>query len=100
MRAHRVLLATIVAISIVAALNGPVGAREVAGDRSAGAQAAPTPNGRLQMYEATVDAATANQLADQGYEIVSIDQVRGGVHTILVLYPPGNARPSRSRASS
>ena len=87
MRAHRVLLATIVAISIVAALNGPVGAREAAGDRSAGAQAAATPNGRLQMYEATVDAATANQLADQGYEIVSIDQVRGGVHIVLVLYP-------------
>jgi Zinc carboxypeptidase len=44
-------------------------------------------NARLQMYEATVDASTANQLSNDGYEIVSTEQVSGGVHIVLVLYP-------------
>jgi len=39
------------------------------------------------MYEATVDAATANRLAGEGYEIVSTEQVQGGVRIVLVLYP-------------
>jgi hypothetical protein len=39
------------------------------------------------MYEATVDASTANRLADEGYEIVSTEQIDGGVHIVLVLYP-------------
>ena len=39
------------------------------------------------MYEATVDAATANRLADEGYDVVSTEQVRGGVRIVLVLYP-------------
>ena len=45
------------------------------------------PGRGLEMYEATVDAATANRLADEGYDVVSTEQVRGGVRIVLVLYP-------------
>ena len=86
MRAHRAALAIVVAVSIVAALNGPVGARESGANGAAGVGAA-TPEARLQMYEATVDAVTANRLAEEGYDIVSTEQVDGGVHIVLVLYP-------------
>jgi Zinc carboxypeptidase/Immune inhibitor A-like, MAM domain len=85
MRAHRGVLATIVAITIVAALTGPVGAREVGTSRSSSPRA--TTDARLQMYEATVDAATANRLAEEGYEVVSTEQAQDGVHIVLVLYP-------------
>jgi hypothetical protein len=84
MRAHRAFWATVAAISLLAGLNGPVGAQERGKGPSSSAQAA---NARLQMYEATVDAATANRLAGEGYEIVSTEQVQDGVRVVLVLYP-------------
>ena len=85
MRAHRGLLATVVAIALVAALNGPAGAQR-GGNAAAGAPPG-TSQARLQMYEATVDGATASRLADEGYEVVSTEQVDGGVRIVLVLYP-------------
>ena len=84
MRAHRAFWATVAAISLLAGLNGPVGAQERGKGPSSSAQAA---NARLQMYEATVDAATANRLAGEGYEIVSTEQVQDGVRIVFVLYP-------------
>jgi Zinc carboxypeptidase len=85
MRGHRGVVAIVVAITLVAALNGPVGAQ----DRGGNGQSAPaaTANARLQMYEAVVDVATANRLADEGHEIVSTEQTQDGVHVVLVLYP-------------
>jgi hypothetical protein len=85
MKAHRGLVATIVAVALVAALDGPAGA-ERSGVGSAAAPPAAS-QARLEMYEATVDAATASRLAGEGYEIVSTEQVDGGVHIVLVLYP-------------
>ncbi|HET6953669.1 MAG TPA: M14 family zinc carboxypeptidase [Acidimicrobiales bacterium] len=73
------------AIALAAALIAPAGAQPVRNATPAGPQ--PGSPARLQMYEATVDAATANRLADEGYEIVSTEQVDGGVHVVLVLYP-------------
>jgi hypothetical protein len=85
MRAHRSVLAIVLAISLVAALNGPVGAQEGGSSRSPGGQA--TANARLQMYEAVVDTSTANRLAGEGYEVVSTEPVQDGVRVVLVLYP-------------
>ncbi len=34
-----------------------------------------------------MDAATANRLAEEGYEVVSTEQAQDGVHIVLVLYP-------------
>ena len=84
MRIHRGALATALALAVVAAVGGSVGA-EPRNVPSQARSAAPGP--RLEMYEATVDAATANRLADEGYDVVSTEQVRGGVRIVLVLYP-------------
>jgi Zinc carboxypeptidase/Immune inhibitor A-like, MAM domain len=84
MRIHRGALATVLAIALIAAVHGPVGAQ--VGSASSSDQSAAS-DARLQMYEATVDAATANRLADEGYDIASIEQVQDGVHIVLVLYP-------------
>ena len=84
MRIRRGALAAALAFALVTAVGGSVGAEA----RNAPSQAqSGSPGPRLQMYEATVDAATANRLADEGFEIVSTEQVRGGVRIVLVLYP-------------
>jgi hypothetical protein len=83
---RRVVLAAVAAMSLAVALTGPVGAQEGNGNPSSSAQAA-SPQARLQMYEATVDAATASHLAEEGYEVVSSEPVGDGVHVVLVLYP-------------
>ncbi|HET6685270.1 MAG TPA: M14 family zinc carboxypeptidase [Jiangellaceae bacterium] len=85
MRAHRGLLVAIAAVALVAGLTAPAGAQRT-GNATAAAPTAAS-QARLQMYEATVDASTANRLADEGYEIVSTEQIDGGVHIVLVLYP-------------
>jgi hypothetical protein len=44
-------------------------------------------NQKLQMYEAVVDAATAEQLTDEGYDVVTAENVAGGVRVVIVMYP-------------
>src|SRR5262245_44650169 len=78
MRLHRVL-AVVVACSFVA-VSAPVVAQ--GNDKSP-----PAANASLQMYEAVVDGATAARIADDGYDVVSTEQVQGGVRIVLVLYP-------------
>ena len=78
---HRGVLVTVVACSLFA-LSGPVIAQN--NGRGHSEQSA---HASLQMYEAVVDGATAARLADDGYDVVSVDQVQGGVRVVLVLYP-------------
>ena len=85
MRAHRGLLVAIAAVALVAGLTAPAGAQRT-GNATAAAPTAAS-QARLQMYEAVVDGATAARLADDGYDVVSVDQVQGGVRVVLVLYP-------------
>ncbi len=75
MRKHPV--AAVAAALIVAATTGPAGGQET------GVHLGP----RLQMYEATVDEATAEALAAEGQDVVSQRPVRDGVRIGLVLYP-------------
>ena len=82
MKASRRLVAVIsAAVMTIAGTATAVITAEgaVAGPRST--------NARLQMYDAVISAATANSLREQGYEIVSTEQVKDGVHVVLVLYP-------------
>ena len=81
MRMHRGVLVTVVACSLFA-LSGPV----IAQNNGKG-HSEQSANASLQMYEAVVDGATAARLADDGYDVVSVDQVQGGVRVVLVLYP-------------
>src|SRR5262245_20749476 len=83
MRVHRAVAAVVVAIALAAALNAPVGAQERGSRPSAQASA----NAQLQMNEAVVDAATADRLRAEGYEIVSSEQGQDSVRIVLVLYP-------------
>ncbi|HXU97106.1 MAG TPA: M14 family zinc carboxypeptidase [Jiangellaceae bacterium] len=82
MKTFRGILAAAVAILVTVPLTAGIpatGAPKAAGPQSS--------NARLEMYEAVVDGATAAQLADQGHNIVSTEQVQDGVRIVLVLYP-------------
>ena len=82
MRTQRRVLATVFAVSLIAAVAVPAAAQPGGG---VSAQAAALGGGsrctRPQFRR------SANRLADQGYDVVSIEQVQGGVRVVLVLYP-------------
>lgn len=82
MKIFRGILAATVVILVTVPLAAGIpatGAPKAAGPQSS--------NARLEMYEAVVDGATAAQLTEQGYNLVSTEQVQGGVRIVLVLYP-------------
>jgi hypothetical protein len=75
---HRhVVLSTLASLVLLAALVAPAGAGPGGNPQ--------TP--KLQMYEATVDAATLERLTSEGYDVASIEEVPDGFLVILVLYP-------------
>jgi hypothetical protein len=57
------------------------------GGAQAGDPAAAYANQKLQMYEAIVDAATAERLTNEGYDVVASEQVADGVRVVIVMYP-------------
>lgn len=83
MKTSRGLLAAACAIVLCGAFLAPTA---VAGPSGAAGNSA-SANARLQMYEAVVDNATAQRLADDGYDVVSSEAVQGGTRVVLVLYP-------------
>ena len=87
MTSFRSLLAVIlVAVTLGTMISvGVTGAAPAA--RAAQPAGGPGSNARLQMYEAVVDGATAAKLAEQGFNVVQTEQVKGGVRVVLVLYP-------------
>ena len=75
MKRRAALFSLLISLVLIGALVGPTGA------------GAATRTARLQMYEAVVDAATAEQLTNEGYDVVTAEQVAGGVRVIIVMYP-------------
>lgn len=80
MKTRRALLSAVLAlVALVPFLVAPVSADPPPGPRST--------NAHLEMYEAVVDAATADRLAAAGYDVVLSEPAPGGVRIVLVLYP-------------
>jgi hypothetical protein len=96
MKSHRTtILAVLISAFIIGALIGPAGARRGAPDSDAGTGVAGTnrlapsgavaSEGRLQMYEATVEGPILQQLVNQGYDVTPVEQTAGGTRVALVL---------------
>jgi hypothetical protein len=82
----RAFLAVIAVSLLVGGLVGPAAGAGIGQHASAASPAAP--NARLQMYEALVNAATAAQIIEDGYDVVTVETAPGDqVLLVLVLYP-------------
>jgi hypothetical protein len=96
---RRMLLVILASTSLVASVVGPAGAGSADQDgervsrstqifdtslRLAPAGAVATA-GQLEMYEATIDGVTLQQLVNNGYDVTVVDQILGGIKVALVL---------------
>jgi hypothetical protein len=98
---RKTIVAVLSAGFLVAALVGPSGARTRAGEKNADRQQARegprsftlapagevASGGRLQMFEATVDGTTLQELVIQGYDVTPEEDSLEGTRVALVLSP-------------